>query len=250
MFDDDAFARALAAPRLAHPVPAFVDSNRSVPIRAVPEHELQAGTAQWFTTFATTLDYLSACHDVDLTWLLTWTKKYWWSFLVRDTSVNDELYTPDLRYTDVTTFGRTIVGIDDFMAYNDAFFAAIPDWRYDPLPGQVYLDVTRDGVVRLVIRYLGSGHWTGPLRLYPYDDGAPAIHGTGRFVQAPALDRYHFTPDGLLAEGETLYDFLDVAQRARLLPRDDSRAFRVMTAASRLPGVMRRVTARVRRADR
>ncbi|MFI2561125.1 hypothetical protein ACH49Y_24065, partial [Nocardia farcinica] len=31
----------------------------------------------------------------DLSWLMTWAKKYWWSFLVRDMSVNDELYAPD-----------------------------------------------------------------------------------------------------------------------------------------------------------
>ena len=54
-------------------------------------------------------------------------------------SLNHELYAPDIRYTDVTTFGRTIVGIDEFVKYNFAFFDAIPDWRYDPLPDQVGL---------------------------------------------------------------------------------------------------------------
>lgn len=86
---------------------------------------------------------------------------------------NRELYAPDVRYTDVTTFGRTVVGIDEFVACSFAFFEAIPDWRYDLLPDRVYLEVTPEGKVRTVIRYIGSGHWTGPLRLYPYDDTAP-----------------------------------------------------------------------------
>ncbi len=121
------------------------------------------------------------------------------------------------------------------MTYNFAFFDAIPDWRYDPLPDQVYLDVTPEGTVRTVIRYIGSGHWTGPLRLYPYDESAPCIYGNGRFIQAPAVDRYHFNADGLMAEGETLYDILDGLQRGGVLPRDDSWLFHGMFAASRIP---------------
>ncbi|MBF6248969.1 nuclear transport factor 2 family protein [Nocardia farcinica] len=247
MFDEAEFQRALAQPRLSRPVPEFLESNRAVPIRAIPETELQATTQQWFESFATKLDYLGERHGTDLSWLMTWAKKYWWSFLVRDMSVNDELYAPDIRYTDVTTFGRTIVGIDEFVKYNFAFFDAIPDWRYDPLPDQVYIDVQPDGTVRTVIRYLGSGHWTGPLRLYPYDDSAPTLYGTGRFIQAPAVDRYHFTEDGLMAEGETLYDFLDGVQRAGILPRDDSRPFRALMAASKIPAMAQRVGRRIGR---
>ncbi|WP_245662824.1 hypothetical protein [Nocardia vermiculata] len=107
----------------------------------------------------------------------------------------------NIRYTDVTTLGRTIVGIDEFVKYNFAFFDAIPDWRYDPLPNQVYPDVTPEGPGRTVIRYMGSGHWTGPLRSYPYDESTPVIYGNGRFVQCPAVDRYHFNAEGLLEEG-------------------------------------------------
>ncbi|AZG47218.1 nuclear transport factor 2 family protein [Gordonia insulae] len=182
MYSEEAFQAALAQPRLSKPVPEFLDSNRAVPIRAIPEKELQATTVEWFDMFAKKLDYLSRQHDMDLGWIMTWAKKYWWSFLVRDMSINDELYAPDIRYTDVTTFGRTIVGIPEFVKYNFAFFDAIPDWRYDPLPDQVYIDVTPEGTVRTVIRYIGSGHWSGPLRLHPYDDTAPVIYGTGRFI--------------------------------------------------------------------
>ncbi|WP_068271579.1 nuclear transport factor 2 family protein [Aldersonia kunmingensis] len=241
MFDEEEFQRSLAQPRLSRPVPEFLNSNRSVEIRAIPESELQQTTKEWFEWFALKLDYLSECHDQDLSWIMTWAKKYWWSFLVRDMSINDELYAQDVRYTDVTTFGRTIVGIDEFVKYNFAFFDAIPDWRYDPLPEQAYIDVQPDGTVRTVIRYMGSGHWSGPLRLYPYDDSAPTIHGTGRFIQAPAVDRYHFNKDGLMIEGETLYDFLDGVQRAGILPRDDSFAFRTLMGASKIPAVVQKI---------
>lgn len=239
MYDEQEFQRSLAQPRLSRPVPEYLDSNRAVPIRAIPEAELMASTREWFDAFGTKLDYLSNVHDKDLSWVMTWAKKYWWSFLVRDMTINDELYTQDVRYTDVTTFGRTIVGIDEFVKYNFAFFDAIPDWRYDPLPDQVHIDVTPEGTVRTVIRYVGSGHWSGPLRLHPYDDSAPTIYGNGRFIQAPAVDRYHFNAAGLMEEGETLYDFLDGVQRAGILPRDDSWQFRALMGLSKVPAVTR-----------
>lgn len=239
MFSEEQFQRALRQPRLAKPAPEFLNSHRAVPIRALSEEQLQAATQEWFTEFERKLAFYSAA-GLDVSWLLEWAKKHWWSFLVRDMSLNHELYAPDVRYTDVTTFGRTIVGIDEFVKYNFAFFDAIPDWRYDPLPGQAYLDVTPEGLVRTVIRYIGSGHWTGPLRLYPYDDTGPVIYGNGRFVQCPAVDRYHFNAGGLMKEGETLYDFLDATQRGGILPRDDSWQFRLLMAASKVPALLSR----------
>ena len=243
MFDEEQFQQALRRPRLSRPAPEFLQSNRAVPIRVMTEPELQANTEEWFVQFGAKLAFYEKL-GVDLSWVMDWAKKYWWSFLVRDMSVNDELYARDVRYTDVTTFGRTIVGIDEFVKYNFAFFEAIPDWRYDPLPGQVYLDITPEGRVRIVIRYVGSGHWDGPLRLYPYDDTAPAIHGSGRFIQCTAVDRYHFDDNGLMEEGETLYDFLDATQRGGVLPRDDSWQFRALMSASRIPALVRRLTSR------
>ncbi|WP_433564494.1 nuclear transport factor 2 family protein [Nocardia sp. CA-151230] len=240
MFDEEEFRQALRRNRLSGPVPDVLQANRAVPIRVVPESELRAGTQAWFGEFERKLEFYGKL-GLDLSWLLVWAKKYWWSFLTRDMSHNHELYASDVRYTDVTTFGRTIVGIDDFVTYNFAFFDAIPDWRYDPIPGQAYIDVTPEGTVRTVIRYLGSGHWRGPLRLYPYDRTAPALHGDGRFIQCPAVDRYHFTAAGLMAEGETLYDAFDVTQRAGILPRDDSRAFRALLAATKLPALLGRL---------
>ncbi|WP_238420817.1 nuclear transport factor 2 family protein [Gordonia sp. 'Campus'] len=245
MFSEEAFQEALSTPRLAKPAPEYLKANRGVPVRAISEPELQQSTRDWFDMFDKKLTHLGNAHDTDLTWIMTWAKKYWWSFLVRDMSINDELYAKDLRYTDVTTFGRTIVGIDDFVTYNFAFFDAIPDWRYDPLPDQVYIDVQPDGTVRTVIRYIGSGHFSGPLRMYPYDETAPTIYGDGRFIQAPAVDRYHFNADGLMEEGETLYDFIDAVQRAGLMPRDDSKLIRSLFAASKLPVLARNAVRRI-----
>ncbi|MEV3963347.1 nuclear transport factor 2 family protein [Nocardia sp. NPDC050193] len=240
MFSEEEFQAALGRPRLARPVPTNLAANRSVPIRAIPEDELQKTTQQWFVDFQAKLDDYDK-RGFEVGWLMEWAKKYWWSWLARDMSANRELYTEDVRYTDVTTFGRTIVGIEEFEKYNFAFFDAIPDWRYDPIPDQVYIDVTPDGRVRTMIRYIGSGHWSGPLRLYPYDDSAPVIYGNGRFVQCPAVDRYHFNADHLMEEGETLYDAFDALQRGGIMPRDDSWQFKSIFAASRIPALLSRL---------
>ncbi|OFB40346.1 hypothetical protein BA059_10045 [Mycolicibacterium sp. (ex Dasyatis americana)] len=242
MFDEELFQKALDQPRLQGHVPTYLKSNRAEPIRVLQEPELQAMTKQWFVDFESKLDHYSKHFQTDLSWVMTWAKKYWWSFLVRDMDLNHELYAPDIKYTDVSTFGHTIRGIDEFVTYNFAFFEAIPDWRYDPLPDQVYLDVKPDGTVRTMIRYIGSGHWTGALRLHPFDDSAPRVYGTGQFIQCPAVDRYHFNKDGLMEEGETLYDIVDGLQRGGILPGGDSRLLRGLFGLSKVPATASRLT--------
>lgn len=153
---------------------------------------------------------------------------------MRDMSLNDELYTPDLQYSDVSSLGRTIVGLDEFVKYNFAFFAAIPDWRYDPLPGEVYVDITPEEEVRVIVRYIGSGHWSGPLRLYPYDDKAPTIYGTGVFIQCQAIDRYYFNRDKLMYKGDTSYDIFEALQTVGILPGDDSWKFHAIMSSTRV----------------
>jgi hypothetical protein len=54
------------------------------------------------------------------------------------------------------------------------------------------------------------------------------------------VDRYHFNQDGLMEEGETLYDAFDVTQRAGILPGDGSWQFRALLAASKLPALANR----------
>ncbi|NNH69438.1 nuclear transport factor 2 family protein [Nocardia uniformis] len=239
MFDESLFEQALAQPRLRRPLPEFLAGNRAGGrVRVLDEDELTAMTQRWFVDFERKIQHYKT-FGIDIAWIMEWAKKYWWSWIMRDMSLNDELYTPDLRYKDPTTFGRVLVGHDEFVKYNFAFFDAIPDWRYDPLPGQVYIDITEDGTVRTIIRYIGSGHFDGSLRFYPYDESAPSVHGVGTFVQCSAVDRYHFTPDGLMYEGETLFDLLDGLQSAGVVPAEDSWQFRAITQASRLPTLLR-----------
>jgi len=241
MFSETLFQEALAKPRLRQPLPEYLPGNRAGgKVRVIPEEELSAMTRQWFVDFDRKVEHYRRL-GVELDWMVEWSKKYWWSWLMRDMSLNHELYTPDLKYKDPTTFGRKIVGMDEFVRYNFAFFDAIPDWRYDPLPGQVYVDLTPEGEMRVLIRYIGSGHFSGSLRFYPFDETAPVLHGLGTFVQCTAVDRYHFNTDGLMVEGETLWDFIDAAQSAGILPADDSWPFRALMGASRFAGIAGRV---------
>ncbi|MGB3334625.1 MAG: nuclear transport factor 2 family protein [Mycobacterium sp.] len=235
MFDEALFREAITKPRLRQPLPEFLPGNRAGgKVKVLTEPELNAMTQQWFVDLDRKIAHY-ADRGIDVAFAAEWAKKYWWSWLMRDMSLNHELYTPDLRYKDPTTFGRIIVGLEEFERYNFSFLDAIPDWRYDPLPGQVYFDVTPEGETRIVVRYIGSGHFSGTLRFYPYNESAPAIHGVGTFVQCTAVDRYHFNTDGLMYEGETLFDLLDATQSAGVLPSDDSWLFRALMGASRLP---------------
>lgn len=233
-FSETLFQEAIARPRLNQPVPEFLPGNRSGgKIRTLQEDDLRAMTQQWFVEFERKIQHYRTL-GLEVGWLMEWAKKYRWSWLMRDMSLNDELYTRDIEYLDPTAFGRVIKGVDEFVAYNFAFFDAIPDWRYDPIPGQAYIDVTPEGNIRALVRYYGSGHVSGNLRFYPYDDSAPVLHGNGTFVQCVAIDRYHFNKDGLMYEGETLWDFIDATQSAGIMPADTSWQFRALMGASKV----------------
>lgn len=238
-FDEKLFQEALERPRLQQPLPEYLPGNRAGgKVRVLQEDELRAMTRQWFVDFERKVEYYRG-FGLDIEWMMTWAKKYWWSWLVRDMSLNHELYTHDLKYVDPTTFGREIKGMDQFIKYNFAFFDAIPDWRYDPLPGQVYVDFTPEGESRIMVRYIGSGHFSGSLRFYPYDETAPVLYGLGMFVQCTAVDRYHFNSHGLMYEGETLWDFIDATQSAGILPADDSWQFRALMGALKVARMAR-----------
>jgi len=245
MFDQAEFEKALSTPRLQQPLPEFLPGNRGGgKVRVLTEPELNTMTRQWFVDYERKIQYYEE-HGIDIAWTLEWAKKYWWSWLMRDMSLNDELYEPDLRYTDVSSFGRTMVGLDEFVKYNFAFFDAIPDWRYDPLPGQIFVDLTPEGEVRIVVRYLGSGHWSGPLRLYPYDESAPALYGTGMFIQCHGIDRYHFNREGRMYEGDTSYDIFEATQAVGIMPSDDSWAFHAMLKSTKLIGTLRNLRQKI-----
>jgi hypothetical protein len=238
-FTEAQFQEAIAKPRLHQPVPEYLPGNRAGgKVKTLQEDELRKMTQQWFADFERKIVFYRE-HGLEIGWMMEWAKKYWWSWLMRDMSLNHELYTDDIEYIDPTAFGRVIKGMDEFVDYNYAFFDAIPDWRYDPIPGQVYIDVTPEGNLRTLVRYYGSGHFSGSLKFYPYNDSAPVLHGNGTFVQCIAIDRYHFNKAGLMYEGETLWDFIDATQSAGIMPSADSWTFKALMGASKLPRYFR-----------
>ncbi|MED5431159.1 MAG: nuclear transport factor 2 family protein [Pseudomonadota bacterium] len=233
-FSEERFQQAIAQPRLQGDVPEYLPGNRGFgQVRTLQEAELRAMTQQWFADFESKIVFYRD-HGLEIGWMMEWAKKYWWSWLMRDMSLNHELYTDDLEYLDPTTFGRTIKGLEEFVDYNFSFFDAIPDWRYDPIPGEVYVDVAANGEQRILVRYYGSGHFSGALKFYPYDDSAPVLYGNGTFVQCRAVDRYHFNKEGKMYFGETLWDFLDAAQSAGIMPSDNSWTFKALMGASKV----------------
>lgn len=110
MFDETKFQEALALPRLRQPIPEFLPGNRAGgQLRTLTEPELNAMTTEWFADYEKKIAFYAE-HGFDIAWTLEWAKKYWWSWLMRDMSLNHELYTEDLRYKDPSTFGRILVG--------------------------------------------------------------------------------------------------------------------------------------------
>ncbi|MGA4791338.1 nuclear transport factor 2 family protein [Nocardia sp. AB354] len=239
------FQRALDRRCLKKPAPQFVQGNRSHAQRALGEDELNRLTRRWFVELEEQTTFYSEQLGQDVTWLNAWFKKYWMAW---DQGVDEkalpELLAPDVEYKDPVSFGRPMIGIQSFIDYNQAFFDAIPDWRYDLLPGQFFINVTREGEVRLMGRYIGTGFWEKPLRMYPFDKSAPAMPATGAFMQAPAVDRYHFNADRQLYRGETMWDAFEAMQMSNLLPSDSSPVFRALIGAGSVGAVAQRLIRR------
>lgn len=114
MFDEALFREAIAQPRLRQPLPQYLPGNRAGgKVKVLTEPELNAMTEEWFVDLDRKIAHY-ADRGIDVAFAAEWAKKYWWSWLMRDMSLNHELYTPDLRYKDPTTFGRIIVGLEEF----------------------------------------------------------------------------------------------------------------------------------------
>lgn len=220
--------------------PQIVRGNRSQAERVYSEDELNANAKTWFREFETQLEfYAKLGHDVS--WVLDWTKKWWYSWLVRDMEVAAEICTADMTYKDPVCFGKPLVGLDEFVAYNFAFFDAIPDLRYDPLPGQSFLQINPDGTAQMMVRYIGTGHWDAPLKLYPFDKTAPALPGNGAFMQCSAVDRYYWDADHKLYHGETLWDGFDVMQMSGIFPKAESLQFKLLMNGLKVPSAAARL---------
>lgn len=246
-FSEEAFRKALNRQKLIRPAPAFVQANRSHAYPVISEPDLNKMTCKWFEDFENKIKFYEKLGH-DLSWFTLWLKKWWWAWFEYDMELVSELCMPNVIYKDPVSFGRPLHGLKEFIAYNDAFFDAIPDWRYDPLPDQYFFDVSPDGSVRFACRYIGTGHWDGPLKLYPFTRDALSIPGCGSFMQCSAVDRYHFNKEGRMYEGETLWDAFDALQMSGLMPNDTSPAFRVMIEAAKLRGaLLRRSNLRARK---
>ena len=229
------FQAAIARRTLRKPAPPFIQGNRGVPMRTYDEDELQRMTRQVFDEIEAQTRFYTQGLGHDVMWINDWLKKYWaaWSGGIDEAAVH-ELLAPNVEYKDPLSFGRPMIGVKPFIDYNQAFFDAAPDLRYDGIPGQCGIMLSPSGEVLLMIRYVGCGHWDKPLRMYPFTPGSPGIPGNGKFTQMFPIDRYHFNSDRKLVRGETLWDPLEALQLIRAVPNDTSLTFK---AIAKLGGV-------------
>ncbi|MGW0057467.1 hypothetical protein A5780_38605 [Nocardia sp. 852002-20019_SCH5090214] len=223
------FQAALTRRTLRKPAPTYIQGNRSEPVRVYNEDELQSMGLQFFAEVEAHLRFYTDKLGHDVMWFDDWLKKYWaaWSGGIDEAAVH-ELLSPEVTYKDPLSFGRQMVGIQAFIDYNQAFFDAAPDLRYDAIPGQASISVSPSGELLFMARYSGCGHWDNPLRMYPFTPGSPAIPGNGKFTQLYPVDRYHFNAEGKMIQGETLWDPIDALQLLRVVPSDTSATFKAM----------------------
>lgn len=243
---DARFEALLDRKTLLKPPPEYLKGNLAHPVRVLSEDELCRGTRQFFEELEAQLTYYSERLDHDVMWLNDWLRRYWAAWVGGiDEDLVRQTIAEDVEYKDPTAFGRPMVGIQNFIDYNQAFFDAATDLRYDALPGQVSIQVSPSGEVLFMARYSGCGHWDRPLRMHPWTPGARAIPATGAFVQLFPVDRYHFDEEHKLCRGETLWDPIEAMQLIKVLPSDESLLFRGMMAAGHVGALATRLTRRL-----
>jgi hypothetical protein len=229
------YQRAVSRLSISGSMPPTVQGNRSAPVPTVTEPELQEMTRRLFDDVEAQCAFYTERLGHDVMWVVDWLKKYWsaWSGGVNEDLVRETI-SEDCEYKDPLSFGRIMVGQQAFIDYNQAFYDAAPDLAYYLIPGQVSLQVSPEGDVIFMGRYVGCGHWDHPLRMYPFTPGSRAIPGTGAYVQLYPVDRYHFNADHKVCRGETLWDPLEAMQVIGLMPSDTSLAFRAMVEAGKV----------------
>lgn len=218
--------------RLRKDPPEYLECNRLGKIKTLTEDELIQNNIDFFDDLEKRIPLYNKM-GTDISFLDEWMKKWWGGWLDRDMDLVETLVTKDIHWMDPICFGKPTIGMQEFVDYNDAFFDALPDWRYD-LIDSAWIDVIPGKGVRTVLHYYGSGHWDNPLKLTPFDESALSIPGTGEFMQCQAVDRYYFNEDGICYRGETLYDMMEALQMSRLLPSSDSWQFGALTSLSQM----------------
>jgi len=96
MFDEALFREAIAKPRLRQPLPEYLPGNRAGgkidgqvggKVKVLTEPELNAMTEQWFVDLDRKIAHYAE-RGIDVAFAAEWAKKYWWSWLMRDMSLN------------------------------------------------------------------------------------------------------------------------------------------------------------------
>lgn len=62
-----------------------------------------------------------------------------------------------------------------------------------------------------------------------------------KYKDPTALGRDHFNPNGLMYEGETLWDFINATRSAGIMPSDESWIFRKLIGVSGYLGVVQQL---------
>ncbi len=156
---------------------------------------------------------------------------------------------PDVVFTDTSTGGRQVDGIDAATETSLAVAQAIPDLVVYPQDGTVAALPTwdfTDGVVRISLPWRAIGRWTKPLRIY----GLPPIPPTHRDVEFCGVDRYELTPGPearRICRIDTDYDLAHLTRTLSpvAMPRYDSSIVRGLFAVQRLVAPAMRALTRV-----
>lgn len=108
---------------------------------------------------------------------------------------------PGFMYEDLAQ-GLTIKTADEFVDYLGAWISGFSDGKID---SATYLS----GEDFSVATYHGRGHNDGPFGPYP---------ATGKFVDAPFCEVFHYASDGTVLSGESYYDTLTLLRQMGLAP--------------------------------
>jgi hypothetical protein len=107
--------------------------------------------------------------------------------------VLEQSMDPAIVYTDATSWGLDVAGMESTLEASFAATNALPDgvvYPWDHTPNSLpYWDVT-DGVARIVIPWRGVGRWSAPLKVH---NRLPKIPNTNKDVHWKGVDRYEFS---------------------------------------------------------
>jgi steroid delta-isomerase-like uncharacterized protein len=154
----------------------------------------------------------------------------------------EALVTEDIVCEDPAMFGETAHGRQEFRAFIELFFRALPDVLVEST-GALYLAHQGAG---MALPWRMTGTFTGELAFWGkrYGSNPPTLAPTGRTVDITGIDLYEFR-DGLISHHTLIYDPVDFSQQIGLLPSLDRKVPAVMLLAQRLIASVQRRRTRV-----